>query len=78
MEITRKSEASGVIRTRNLPVTEQQYCLYLDGVKIQDAFPHLDADDREFILTGITAEEWNEMFNFNGEFEDSLSDEPPF
>lgn len=78
MEITRKSEISGIIRTRDLPVTEEQYCLYLNGTKVQDAFPQLDADAREFILTGITAEEWNETFNFNGEFEDSVSEEPPF
>ncbi|WP_396189902.1 hypothetical protein [Flavobacterium sp.] len=45
---------------------------------MQDAFPHLSADDREFIMTGITAEEWNELFNFNGEFEDSQLDEAPF
>jgi len=27
---------------------------------IRDAFPHLSEDDREFILTGITPEEWDE------------------
>jgi len=26
---------------------------------IQMAMPHLDADDREFIKTGITPEEWD-------------------
>jgi hypothetical protein len=78
MEITRKSEASGIVRTRDLGITQEQYDLYLNGVKVQDAFPHLSADDREFIMTGITAEEWNELFNFNGEFEDSQLDEAPF
>lgn len=78
MEITRKSEVSGIVRTRDIPVTEFQYQLYLNGVKVQDAFPQLNSDDREFILTGITAEEWNELFNFNGEFEDSVTDETPF
>lgn len=29
---------------------------------IQQAFPNLSAADREFILTGITDEEWNQMF----------------
>jgi hypothetical protein len=29
---------------------------------IQDAFPTLTADEREFILTGITSEEWDEIF----------------
>jgi hypothetical protein len=26
---------------------------------IQEAFPHLSADDREFILTGILPDEWD-------------------
>jgi hypothetical protein len=29
---------------------------------IQEAFPFLSADEREFIKTGITSSEWNEMF----------------
>lgn len=29
---------------------------------IQDVFPELSADQREQMLSGITPEEWNEMF----------------
>ena len=32
------------------------------GALIQDAFPDLDADQREFLMTGITPAEWAEMF----------------
>lgn len=32
------------------------------GELIQDAFPFLTYDEREFILTGITAGEWDELF----------------
>jgi hypothetical protein len=28
---------------------------------VQDAFPQLDADHREFLMTGITPEEWAEL-----------------
>jgi len=35
------------------------------GALIQDAFPFLDADRREFIMTGITPAMWNEMFPEN-------------
>lgn len=28
------------------------------GVSVQDAFPHLSPPEREFILSGITPEEW--------------------
>lgn len=34
----------------------------VEGKHIQDAFPFLTDNEREFILTGITAEEWDELF----------------
>lgn len=38
------------------------------GYKVQAAFQFLNSDEREFIMTGITADEWNEIFG------DDLSD----
>ncbi len=32
------------------------------GELLQDAFPTLSADEREFIKTGITPQEWDAMF----------------
>ena len=29
------------------------------GTVIQEAMPRLNADEREFVMTGITPEEWN-------------------
>jgi hypothetical protein len=60
--ITRKSLFSGVTRTRELNITQTQIDAYLNGALIQDAFPQLSADDREFIKTGITPEEWDALF----------------
>lgn len=62
MNITRKSSYSGVIRTLDLPITEEQMNNFNNGMHVQRAFPNLPADQREFILTGITSEEWNKMF----------------
>ena len=63
MEITRKSMLSGVVRTRELPVTQKQMDIYeRTDEKIQDVFPELSAGDREFIMTGITDEEWDAAF----------------
>lgn len=31
-------------------------------LKIQDAFPHLTSAQREFLLTGMSEEEWNDLF----------------
>lgn len=47
------------------PYDKMDRSLYLFECKnyfIQDAFPYLTEDEREFILTGIIAEEWDEMF----------------
>lgn len=62
MQITRTSPFSGKINTREINVTDDQLEAWYNGQLIQEAMPHLSADDREFIMTGITPEEWNEMF----------------
>ena len=49
---------SGVTRTLDLPVTEEQIEDWNTGTLIQEAMPQLSADDREFVMTGVTAEEW--------------------
>lgn len=38
------------------------YNLAESGMYIQDAFPTLSVDEREFIKTGITPEEWENIF----------------
>jgi len=64
MKITRKSGLTGAINTRDLDITPKQYTQYLSGTLAQLAFPHLSADDREFLITGITPEEWREHIDF--------------
>lgn len=63
MLITRKSMLTGVERTIDLPITIDQLNAYLyEGALLQQAFPNLTPDQREFIHTGSTAEEWDEAF----------------
>lgn len=62
MEITRKSSATGKRHTLDLPITDAQIAKYHNGALVQDAFPHLTADQREFIISGATAEEWINLF----------------
>jgi hypothetical protein len=64
MKITRKSGLTGEINTRDLDITPKQYTEYLSGTLAQLAFPHLSADDREFLISGITPEEWREHIDF--------------
>ena len=63
MQITRTSPFTGKINTREIDVTEDQLEAWYNGQLIQEAMPHLSADDREFIKTGITPEEWDKMFD---------------
>jgi hypothetical protein len=35
---------------------------FLDGVHAQTAFPELNSDDREFLISGISPKGWKEMF----------------
>ncbi len=53
---------SGVTRTRHLDITREQELRIQAGEHVQDVAPHLSADDREFLMTGITADEWEQMF----------------
>lgn len=67
MDITRKSSFTGKTHTRSIDVTSEQLEKWQKGMFIQDAMPHLSADDREFLKTGITPEEWDVMFKKNEE-----------
>lgn len=67
MQITRKSILSGVERTLEMNVTEEQIAAYSKGMLIQHAFPGLSADEREFIKTGISPEEWDTLVEFQSE-----------
>jgi len=62
MLITRKSPFSGKYATREINVTPAQIDAWERGVLIQVAMPNVSADDREFIKTGITSEEWDSLF----------------
>ena len=62
MQFTRTSPVSGITRTLDLDVTESQLKSWNQGTLIQDAFPQLSSEKREFILTGITDAEWEEFF----------------
>jgi hypothetical protein len=62
MQVTRRSPFTGITRTLDLNITEAQVEAYANGALLQVAFPTLNADEREFYKTGITGEEWDQMF----------------
>jgi len=62
MQVSKHSVASGELNTMVLDFTMPQYMAWKGGTLAQDAFPQLNADEREFLMTGMTPDEWNEMF----------------
>jgi hypothetical protein len=49
-------------RTSQVEVEKGAYQRWLAGAHVQDAFPELDAGQREILVTGIGPEEWAEVF----------------
>ena len=43
----------------DIDVTHEQIAQWESGVLIHQAMPHLCEDEREFIMTGITPDEWD-------------------
>lgn len=62
MEITRVSIITGIQRTVFFPqICTYQYRQWQDGALIQNALPTLNDEQREFIMNGITPEEWDDV-----------------
>lgn len=62
MLITRKSMFTGKEHTLDIPCTQEQLDNYINGMLIQQAMPNLPPELREFVMTGVTPEEWAETF----------------
>jgi hypothetical protein len=58
MLVTVQSILTGIEHTKELNITEQQLQDWQKGDFILDAMPTLNSDEREFLISGITPEEW--------------------
>ena len=63
---------TGIERTLDLPITEAQIAQWQAGGLIQNVMPELSADEREFVMTGVTAQEWST--EFGDENDDQIHD----
>lgn len=63
MLYTKRSELTGRVNQMELPVTPEQIREWQTSrTLIQNAFPQLTPDQREFLLTGSTQQEWDDLF----------------
>jgi hypothetical protein len=66
MNITKISSLTGIEHTLNINVTQDEL-LRIENRRnstelIQNIVPNLTMDEREFLMTGITNEEWIRVF----------------
>jgi len=78
LKITRISPLTGETNVMDLDIHEEAWAVWLgpNPPHVQDLFPHLTADEREFILTGYTKEDWDKIYPPEDEEDDS--DAPAF
>lgn len=68
MKISRISDLTGEYHTLEIDITIDQYIDWQNASEnddnrfVQNAFRHLSADDREFLISGITPDEWANAF----------------
>lgn len=63
MNITKRSRLTNMLNTRDIDVTFEELDEWdASGAHIQDRFPYLSNDDREFLISGFTPDDWKCMF----------------
>lgn len=68
MIIEKTSAFTGTTHRRDIPIKPEDYEAWISASNndpkrhIQNAAPYLSVDDREYIISGVTPEEWAEMF----------------
>lgn len=64
MIVTRVSPVTQLTNSRDLDVTEEQLKTYEEGRGlIHRIFPTLSESDREFIMSGLTDDDWDFIFS---------------
>jgi len=77
-QYTKRSEFSKTQRTMSFPMYSQdefdkRLIAWQTGkLLIQEAFPEISPSAREFIMTGLTQEEWDNMLGRNDERESAM------
>ena len=62
MIIAKRSMLTGIINSMDIAVSEEQLQAWESGELIQEVMPDLTTDEREFIMTGTTANDWETLW----------------
>jgi hypothetical protein len=64
--VTRSNALDGKFNSLTIEMSKEEFLVcfnnWQNGALIQYAFPKLSSDEREFIKTGITRDQWDEIF----------------
>lgn len=60
MAVTVKDTEDGTMHT--VHVKAEDYARWMAGAHVQNAFPYLNKDDREILITGIGPVAWKRIF----------------
>lgn len=63
MKITKKSLYTNKKHTMDIDVTEEQYQCWLEGGDIDECMPNLSYEERQFLLTGASPDELDDVYN---------------
>lgn len=64
MRISKIDPFTGKTNTLELDITLEQYGRIQAGAEpIQHIVPHLTPDEREFLITGIVGDSWDQIFS---------------
>ena len=66
IRVSKESMLTGKVNTMVLETTQEKLDIFFDGPRdarplIQDLFSELTTDEREFLQTGATPEEWEQQ-----------------
>lgn len=68
------SQFTGNTNEMDIPITQSEYNIWVNRwwnvenrTLIQDIFPNLSPSHREFLMTGATDAEWNDLFGSDGD-----------
>ena len=65
MLLTKRSPYTGINNTMEINITHEEYLAWINDPRralIQEKWPALTPDEREFILSGYTPSDWEMMF----------------
>ncbi len=74
MKVTKQSPLTGREHTMDILITQDQLDRWNNGELVQQVFDNLTDSEREFLISGIPEEEWNEYITSSEEEEYYVDD----